>query len=230
MDERLPLAHYTGYPPLERTGFGHVLSLRAAAHRAAADLDKPLTDCRFVIAHLGGGVSIAAVHGGRVLDINNANDEGPFSTERAGGLPFGSVIDLCFQKDATQDQVLQRILKRSGFQGYLNTMDLQLVEAMDTEESRAVWDAFVYQVAKEIGAYAAALHGSMDAVVLTGGMAHSKALVAAIADYVEWAAPLVCYPGEEEMEALTAGARRVLSGAETPKNYGEVSQWASQRC
>ena len=224
VDERLNLAHYTGYPPVERAGFGHILSLRAAAHRAAADLNKPLAESRFVMGHLGGGVSIAAVHGGRILDINNANDEGPFSTERAGGLPFGAVIDLCFQEGATEGQVLQRVLKQSGFQGYLHTMDLQVVEAMDTEESKAVWKAFVYQVAKEIGAYAAVLQGNVDAIVLTGGMAHSETLVAAIADYVQWVAAIVCYPGEEEMEALTAGARRVLSGEEMPKNYEEVIQ------
>lgn len=221
VDERLELARFTGFPALERQGFGHILNLRAAARRAAGDLGKPLTQCRLAMAHLGGGVSVAAVDGGRILDINNANDEGPFSAERAGGLPFGSVIDLCFADGALENTVLQMVLKESGFQGYLGTMDLQEVEAMNTPRSQDVWNAFVYQVVKDIGAYTTVLQGRIDAVVLTGGMMHSTALAKAITDRIQWCAPVLCYPGEEEMEALTAGATRVLLGEEQAKHYAE---------
>jgi len=222
VDERCDLAIPTGYPEIRRDGLGHILSIRAAARRAAAELNKDPETCRFTAVHMGSGVSVAAVQGGTVLDINNANDEGPFSSERTGGLPFGAVLDLCYREGMDEAAALREVLQRGGLRGYLGTNDLQEAEAMESGDSIGIQQALAYQVAKEIGAYSIYLRGRIDAVILTGGMAKSEALVAGISGFVQWLAPILCYPGEEELEALTWGALRVLQGTEEPKSYGEV--------
>lgn len=221
IDERHELAKYTGYPPLTRDSFGHYLSMRAAAHRAARQLDKPLADCRFVLCHLGAGISVAAMGAGKILDINNANDEGPFSPERAGGLPVHAVLDLCYSPGMDEKTALDFVLKDSGLRGYLQTADLRDVEAMDSDQSREVLQALVYQLSKEVGAYAVVLQGDLDAVIVTGGMALSERLVEQITAAVQWLGPVLSYPGSDEMLALVEGVRRVLVGEEEAFVYGE---------
>lgn len=221
VDEREPFAKVTGAAGMERDSFAHVLSIRASSRKAAAELDKPLEDTSFVVAHIGGGTSVASVKGGRIIDVNNANDEGPFSAERAGGVPFGELVRLCYETNADKDRLKRLLLKNSGLKGYLDTVDLREVEQRDDDQSKLVFSALAYQIAKEIGAYASVLQGKIDGIVLTGGMANSQRLVKKIGEQVGYLGRIFVFPGEEEMEALIAGARRVLNGEEQAKTYGE---------
>lgn len=221
VDEVSPMAKVTGTPSVVRDSFAHVLSIRAASRRAAAELSIPFDESSFVVSHIGGGISVAAVYGGRILDVNNANDEGPFSAERAGGLPFGSLLDMLSKEGVSPSDVKKRILKQSGLKGYLDTLDLREVQDNEDPTYQLIFHALCYQIAKEIAAYATTLRGKIHAVVLTGGMAHSKKLVDRIKDYVGFLGDFLVYPGEEEMEALLAGALRVLNKEEVAKQYGE---------
>jgi butyrate kinase len=223
VDEFEPLARVSGLPEIERRSFSHALSLKSAAKRAAHDLGRPYEQLNLVVAHLGGGISVTAHRRGRMVDANQALDgTGPFSPERVGGLPFGDVMRLCFSGKYTYDELFRRLTRQGGLLAHLGTNDAVEVEkriAQGDEHARLIYEAMAYQIAKEIGLMATVLKGQVDAVVLTGGLVHSSMLVGWIRERVEWIAPLLVYPGQNEMLAMAQGALRVLRGEEQAKEY-----------
>jgi butyrate kinase len=223
VDEFIEEARLSGLPEIKRKSLDHPLNAKMVARKAARKIGKKYEDLNFIVAHLGTGISISAHHRGRVIDVNNANDGGPFSTQRTGSLPVTQLIDLCYSGRFTRDGIFAKVTHQGGLRGYLGTDDLALaVERAKGGDGRAdlVVRAMAYQVAKEIGASAAALMGRVDAIVFTGGMAHSDYLVGLIRDRVAFITDNVfVYAGEHEMESMALGTLRVLRGQETPKQY-----------
>lgn len=223
VDEFTPLARISGLPQLPRVSLGHALNIRAVARRVAAGMGKKLIDTNFVVAHLGGGVSIAPVGRGRLLDYNDANQAGPFSPERAGSLPVNDVVTLAFSGKYTLPELRKLFNGKSGLVGYLGSNDARRAVAQAEQgdgKAILILDAMVYQIAKEIGAMATVVGGQVDAVILTGGLAHSSYLTDRIVGYVSYLAPVQIEPGEDEMRALAEGAWQVLSGREQAAVYG----------
>ena len=222
-DEFEPEARISGLPTIPRLSFLHALSCRASARRAASELNLSFEDAKFVVAHMGGGTTICSVLGGRLIDANNSNDEGPFTPERTGTLPAGSVVELCFNGEYKSASELRDLfLRRSGLFGYLGTNDAkEAIRRIGAGDAKAleVMRAMAYQTAKEIGAYAAVLEGRPDAVILTGGLANWKDFVAEVTSYVSFLGKVLVYPGENEMQALGEGAFAALSGKAEIKNY-----------
>ncbi len=222
VDEFEPVARYSGHPLIERSSLSHALNIHAAARRAAGDLGVPFRRSSFVVAHLGGGISVAPVQGGRIVDVNDAASDGPFSPERSGGLPLQPFIGLCLSGKYTEKELRAMVMGAGGLVAYLGTTDANEVERRIGEgdvKAAEVYAAMGYQVAKEIGAAATVLKGFADAVVLTGGLSASTMLTSWIGDRVGFIGKIVVYPGEMEMEALAEGALRVLTGEENEKEY-----------
>ncbi|HDQ43911.1 MAG TPA: butyrate kinase [bacterium] len=222
VDEMEPLARYSGLPEIPRRSLVHALNVKAVARKAAAAMNASIRDLNFIVAHLGGGISIAPLRKGRIVDVNNAIEEGPFSPERAGTLPASSLVRLCFGGRVDYRLMQRRIVGQAGLVAYLGTKNLNTIEARISEGDRQaeeVLQAMAYQIAKEIGAMAAVLSGRVDAVVLTGGCAHSDRLCGWIRERVSFIAPVRIFPGEFEMEALAEGVTRVLEGEEEAKVY-----------
>jgi butyrate kinase len=217
------IARISGMPEIERISIFHALNQKAVARRAAKDLGKPYEELNLIVAHLGGGISVGAHRNGRVVDVNNALDgEGPFSPERTGTLPVGSLIKLCYSGKYTIDELKKKIVGKGGLVAYLDTNDGREVQAMiakGNKEAELVYQAMAYQVAKEIGACAAVLEGKVDAVCLTGGLAYDKVLIGWIKERVEFIGDIRVYPGEDEMIALAEGGLRVLRGEEQAREY-----------
>ena len=222
VDEFEDIARISGLPELPRRSLVHALNIKATSRRAAKDLDKSLEEANFIVAHLGGGISIAPVKKGKIVDVNNANEGGPFSPERAGGLPVGEIIKLCYSGKYTQAEMKKKTVGSAGLVGYLGTNDardvIKMIENGD-KKAELIFDAMAYQIAKEIGASAAVLAGRVDAIVLTGGIAYSQLLCDKIAQRVQFIAPIKVYPGEGEMTALAEGAQRIVDGIEEAKIY-----------
>ena len=222
VDELPDVARVTGFAGMERVSFVHALNHRSMARKAAQMLGTTYDKCNFVVAHLGGGVTTAAHQKGRMVEINNVFDEGCFSMDRAGSLPVQQVIDFCFS-GKTKAEVLRTLETNSGVVSYLGTRDFRDVERMAFEEgnekARLIFDAMVYQLSRDIASMAAVLKFDVDAIILTGGMAYSKRLPAAIGDYVKKIAPIMILPGENEMLSLAQGALRVLRGEEQARKF-----------
>ena len=222
VDELPDVARVTGFAGMERVSFVHALNHRSTARKAAEQLGKTYPECNFVVAHLGGGVTTAAHQKGRMVEINNVFDEGCFSMDRGGSLPVQQVIDFCFS-GLSKTEVLRRLETCSGVVSYLGTRDFRDVERMAFEEGNAqaklIFDAMVYQLSRDIASMAAVLKFEVDAIVLTGGMAYSKRLCAAVEDYVKKIAPILILPGENEMLSLAQGALRVLRGEELARKF-----------
>jgi len=223
VDEFEPLARVAGLPDCVRRSEGHMLSLKAAARWAAQELGRAHDEINLVVAHLGSGISVSAHRRAAVVDINCGLDgAGPFSPERAGGLPVGEVMRLAFSGQYTHDELYQLVTRRAGLVAYLGTNDAREVErriARGDERARLIYEAMAYQIAKEIGLMSTVLRGDVQAIVLTGGLAPSRMLVGWISERVAWIAPLLIYPGEFEMSAMAQGALRVLRGEEEAKEY-----------
>mgnify|MGYP000998558125 CR=1 FL=1 len=223
VDELVPEARLSGIPEIERRSIFHALNQKAVARRAARDLGKAYEEVNLVVAHMGGGISVGAHEAGRVIDVNNALDgEGPFSPERAGSLPAGEFMKLCFSGTYNLDQVMKKLVGKGGLVAHLGTNDLrEVVRRVDEGDAKAamVFEAMAYQVSREIGSRAAALKGRVDAVILTGGLAYSTRFTDLIASRVAFIAPVRVYPGEDESAALAEGALRVLRGEEEPRKY-----------
>ena len=229
VDELDPAARVSGVPGVERLGRGHALSLKAVSRLAAEECDRPLAETRFAAAHLGGGISVAALRGGRIVDVNDALlGMGPFSPYRAGALPLRGVLDLVYGTKADNQKTTRRIVEKklrstSGLFGYLGTGDLIEIETRIGEGdtlAAEILEAMIYQIAKELGAMAAALAFEIDGIILTGGMSRSEFIVDALRERLADVAPFFVYPGEREMEALALGVLRVLRGEETARVYG----------
>jgi butyrate kinase len=222
VDELAPEARPSGLAGVERRSFAHALNIRAVARRHALASGRTLESARLVVAHLGTGVSLAALRDGRMVDVVNPQDEGPFSGDRAGGVPVTAVVDLCFAPGAERGAVRRRLFGDGGLFSWLGTRDAREAVARagrgDALAARLV-EAMTYQVAKSIGALAVALDGRVDAVILTGGMAHQEEVVDPIRRRVAWIAPVAVIPGEDELGALAEGALRVISGQEAARAY-----------
>jgi butyrate kinase len=223
VDEMDRNAKLTGIPGIERTSIFHALNQKAIARRLAAELGKPYENARFIIAHLGGGISVGAHRYGRVIDVNDAlAGEGPFTPERSGTIPVLPIINMCFSGEYTQTEMFEKIVGKGGMKAYLGTSDEDEVQKMinnGDEFAALVLDSMAYQVSKEIGAMTAVLEGLVDAIILTGGMAHSIRFTGAIKQRVDKLAPVYVFPGEDELLALASGVLRVLRGKERPAHY-----------
>ena len=214
VDEMQDLARFSGYKGFERQSFFHALNHKGTARRAAAQLGKAYEDVNLVVSHLGGGVSTAAHMKGRVVDVYNVKDDGAFSLDRGGALPTNALINYCFS-GKTKEEVKKEFASQAGVFSYLGTRDFMEVEdkAVAGEgDYPMVFDAFVYQQCKDIGAMAAVMSMEVDAIVLTGGMANSKKLCRDIEARVGKIAPVLVFAGEAEMRSLAEGALRVLHG------------------
>ncbi|MGE5574404.1 MAG: butyrate kinase [Bacteroidota bacterium] len=223
VDELWPLARLSGLPEIPRRTIFHALNQKAVARRAAKDMGTRYEDVNLVVAHLGGGITVGAHLEGRVVDVSNGLDgEGPFTPERAGALPVLGVVDLCFSGKYSEDDMMKKLVGGGGLMAHLGTSDAVEVERRidaGDEHAKLIYEAMAYQVAKEIGAYAAVLSGDVDAIILTGGLAHSRRLVEWIRDRVSFIAPVMVYPGENEMQALAEACLRVLRGEEEARAY-----------
>ena len=222
VDEFIPLARVTGLPEISRRSLSHALNMKAVAHQAARDLARPYASLTMIIAHLGGGISVGVQQRGQMIDVANANESGPFSPERAGALPTGDLGRLCCAEAHSRAEIERLLVGQGGLVAHLGTHDAREVERrIDAGDTHAalIFEAMAYQIAKEIGAMAAVVSGRLDAVLLTGGLAHSARLVDWIRQRVSFLAPVMVYPGEEELPALAAGALRVLRGEEAAREY-----------
>ena len=223
VDELQDIARISGIPELPRRSIFHALNQKAIARRAAKELGKDYSQCNFIVAHMGGGISVGAHEKGRVIDVANALDgEGPFSPERSGGLPVGDLVKMCFSGKYTQDEIKKRLKGNGGLVAYLNSNDVRDVEeriAAGDDKAKLIHEAMAYQVCKEIGACAAVLKGNVDAILLTGGIAYSKSITSMIEDSVKFISKVKVYPGEDEMIALAQGGLRVLNGEEEAQVY-----------
>jgi butyrate kinase len=222
-DEWQPCARLSGSPLVPRWAVGHVLNTKAVARRYAREHGRLYPDLRLIVIHLGSGITVSAHRDGRMID-NNTPEEGPFGPDRTGSLPVRGLVKVASSGDFTQKQLDRKVFGEGGLFAYVGTRDLKEVERrIDAGDERAanVYDAMIYQVAKEAGAMAAVLQGNVDALLLTGGMAHSARLVEKLRAYIEWIAPLAVYPGEDELLALAEGVFRVLDGEERPRRLWE---------
>jgi len=219
VDEWQDCARISGSALMQRSCLCHALNTKAVARRFAREQRRQYKEMRLIVIHMGSGTSVSAHRDGQMID-NNTGEDGPFGIDRSGSLPVQQLIKLCFSGFYTQKQLDRLVFGAGGVSSYLGTKDWTEVERrIDTgdEKAAAVCEAMVYQIAKEAGAMAAVLRGKVDAVLLTGGMAHSKRIVTRLSEYLEWIAPIKVYPGEDELESLADGAFRVVSGEDDPK-------------
>lgn len=223
VDEFEEIARISGLPEIQRKALSHAASVKMVTRKAAKRLNKSVFKCNFLVAHLGTGITIAAVRKGRIIDSTNANEDCPFSTQRSGSLPLPPLIELCFSGRFTKEAIINKIQRQGGLLAYLRTDDLIEIERRiknGDKKAALIYDAMVYQIAKEIGSYATVLKGKMDAVILTGGMTLSKKLIKKLKGYIKFLCPkILVFPGEVEMEALASGVLRVLRGKEKEKKY-----------
>ena len=222
VDDLEPLARISGHASIPRTSLFHALNIFATARKFAQDKKKDFKKLNLIVAHLGGGITVAALKDGRAINVNNGLEEGPFTPERSGSLPVLKIIDMAFSGNYTKEQMRKMVVGRGGLVSYFNTNKAHEVENMvkaGSEKYRLVFEAMAYQVAEEIGARSTNLKGKVDAIIITGGMAHSEMFVNWLKERVGHIAPVYVYPGEAELEALAAGALRALRGEEPVKRY-----------
>lgn len=209
-------------PDIKRRSLLHALNIKAVTHNIAKEMNRKVDELNLIVAHLGGGISVVPLKKGKMIDANNANEMGPFSPERTGGLPVGDIAKMCFLGKYTYPEMKKKMRGKGGLVAYLGTNDAREVVKMienGDEKAKLIYEAMGYQIAKEIGAAGAVLAGDIDAIVLTGGIAYSKMLTDYIEDMVGFMAPVKLQPGEDEMRALNEGVLRILSGEEEAKIY-----------
>lgn len=223
VDELMPIARYSGVPELPRTSVFHALNQKAVAKRYAKEKGVSYESLNLIVVHMGGGVSVGAHEKGCVIDVFNALDgDGAFSPERAGAVPSGALIRMCFSGEYTEKEVYKKIVGGGGFNAYLGTNDMRDVAKMiDEGDTHAdeVREAFILQVCKNIGSMSCVLKGKVDAIIVTGGIAYNKAVVDKMEERAGFIAPFTVYPGEDELLALAQGALRVLNGEEKAMEY-----------
>ena len=221
VDEMTEVAHVSGFAEFRRLSQFHALNQKSVGRKAARRLGKAYEEARLIVCHLGGGVSVAAHDHGRVVDVFNVKDEGAMGMDRGGGLPVNQLIDYCYA-GRSREEVKRTLGRRSGMLSYVGTTDFREICARvvsGDERFTAAYRALVYQLAKDIGAMAAVLHFEVDAIVYTGGMAYEQFFCDDITAYVGRLAPVLRFPGEEEMRALAEGALRVLHGEAQAETY-----------
>ncbi|MDR6224612.1 butyrate kinase [Desmospora profundinema] len=223
VDELEPIARISGVPEIERRSIFHALNQKAVARRVAEQMGKRYNEINLVVAHMGGGITVGAHRRGRVVDVNNGlHGEGPFSPERAGTLPVGDLVAISYSGKFFASEIMKMIVGKGGLMGYLGTTDARLVENRireGDEQARLVYHAMAYQVAKEIGSYAAVLEGNVDGIILTGGLAYGELFTEEIRKRTQWIADVHVVPGENELQALVEGAIRVVRGEEEARIY-----------
>jgi butyrate kinase len=223
VDELEDVARVTGIREIKRRSLFHALNQRAVALRHAKSKGVRYEDLILIVAHLGGGVTVGLHKRGRVTDVNNGLDgEGPFSPERAGTIPAGALVTLCFKGERTEHEIRKLLTGQGGFVDLLGSNDVREIELRAAEgdgEADLALRAFGYRLAKEIGALAAAADGKVDAILLTGGIAFAQNIVEGVTRKVSWIAPVSVFPGEGEMEALRDAGLRILRGEDTPVEY-----------
>ena len=219
----MPIARYSGVPELPRTSVFHALNQKAVAKRYAKEKGVSYDSLNLIIVHMGGGVSVGAHEKGRVIDVFNALDgDGAFSPERAGAVPSGALIKMCFSGEYTEKEVYKKIVGNGGFNAYLGTNDMRDVAKMIADgdaHADEVREAFILQVCKNIGSMACVLKGKVDRIIVTGGIAYNKEVVDKMEERAGFIAPFTVYPGEDELLALAQGALRVLNGEEEAMKY-----------
>ena len=223
VDELMPIARYSGVPELPRTSVFHALNQKAVAKRYAKEKGVSYDTLNLIVVHMGGGVSVGAHEKGRVIDVFNALDgDGAFSPERAGAVPSGALIKMCFSGEYTEKEVYKKIVGNGGFNAYLGTNDMRDVAKMIEEgddHANEVREAFILQVCKNIGSMSCVLKGKVDQIIVTGGIAYNKDVVDQMQERAGFIAPFTVYPGEDELLALTQGALRVMNGEEEAMEY-----------
>ena len=222
VDEFEPLARYSGHPLIQRRALAHTLNIHAVGRMAAEKLGVAYSATNFIIAHLGGGISICPLKQGRIIDVNDASSSGPFSPERTGELPLQQFITICFSGKYTEQQIRKLVMGNGGLTAYLNTNNAEQVEQRiqnGDKTARQVYEAMAYQIAKEIGAMATVIQGEVRAIIISGGLAKSKMLTDWIRERVKFIAEVIVVQGEFEMQALAKGVLRVLQGKETARSY-----------
>ena len=223
VDELEDVARFSGVPELPRTSVFHALNQKAVAKRYAKETGKAYDSLNLVVVHMGGGVSVGAHKQGKIVDVFNALDgDGAFSPERAGAVPVGALVKMCFSGKYTEKEVYKKLVGNGGFNAYLGTNDMRDVEKManeGNEKAILLRAAFIQQVAKDMGAMACVLNGKVDQIIVTGGIAYDKGVVAGLKEKCEWMAPFTVYPGEDELLALAQGALRVMNGEEEAMKY-----------
>lgn len=223
VDELEPTARMTGLPGLERKSIFHALNHKSVAREVARSLGKPYARCRLIVAHMGGGISVGAHRRGRIVDVNNALDgDGPLAPERAGTLPAGQLVDLCF-KGRFGRADLRRILAGGGglvaYRGSNQFSDLMRARRAGDPQARLLFETLACRVAQQIALHGATLRGRVDAIVLTGGLAFERALVRAITARVRFLAPVTIIPGERELESLARAALSAARGRAPVREY-----------
>lgn len=224
VDEFEEIARISGCPEVPRHSLVHALNVKAISRKAAENHGRSLKDMNLVVAHLGGGISVCPVKDGRLIDASCGSQGGPFSPVRSGSVPVGDLVKLAYSGKYTEKQLLKKTDGEGGITAYLGTNDAREVQKRIDEgdkKAKLVLDAMCYQISKEIIGMATVLKGKVDAIVLTGGLAHSKYIVDLITERVKFAAPVEVIPGENEMLSLCQGAYRVLAGEEKAKIYEE---------
>ncbi|MBP2654866.1 MAG: Butyrate kinase [Firmicutes bacterium] len=222
VDELDSVARISGSPDIVRGSMCHALNMKAVARKVAIEIGKSYIEAKLVVAHLGTGISLSVHRDGRMVDISDGKEEGPFAPDRCGGLPASQLLKLCFSGKYTYEELKKRLFGSGGFYAYLGTKDIRTVEKMVTEgdkKAELILKAMIYQIAKDIGALATVVNGDVDRIILTGGIAYSERVVKGITEKTKFIAPVVVVPGEEELESLAAGALRVLRGEEDAKIY-----------
>jgi butyrate kinase len=223
VDELQDVARISGRPEIERLSIFHALNQKAVARIYATSVGRKYEDLNLIVAHMGGGISVGAHKNGKVIDVNNAlNGDGPFSPERSGGLPSRQLVDLCFSGRYTYEELKVMITGKGGMVAYLGTNSfIDVCKLAENGDKKAILirDAASYQIGKEIGAMAAVLDGKVDAIILTGGMAHQETNINNIKSMVTFIAEVVVYPGEDELKALAFNGLMALDGKIEIKNY-----------
>ena len=223
VDELCDVARYSGVPELPRTSVFHALNQKAVAKRYAKEISKSYDSLNLIVVHMGGGVSVGAHKNGQVIDVFNALDgDGAFSPERAGAVPVGALIKMCFSGQYTEKEIYKKFVGNGGFNAYLGTNDMRDVEKMVDEgnaKAKEIRDAFIFQVSKNIGSMSCVLKGKVDQIIVTGGIANDKEVVAGLKQAAGFIAPYTVYPGEDELLALVQGGLRVMNKEEEAKVY-----------
>lgn len=221
------LSFYSGHPLITRRPIAHALNIHAIARKASHDLGIPYEKSRLIIAHCGGGITVASVVGGKMIDNNDATCEGPFTPERTGGMPLMPFADMCFSGKYTLPQIKKMVMGEGGFVAYLGTNSAVKVEEMAASGdtlAREVYQAMVYQIAKDIGSQATVQNGKFDAIVVTGGLAYSDFFFNSLSERTGFLGKILRYPGEDELGALAGGALRILEGSEKALSYPQFGE------
>lgn len=222
-DELRPIAKITGIPSIERQSFCHVLNTKAMCRKAALDQGKLYEDMCFLVAHIGGGVSISAHDKGKIVDVIT-DDAGPFSPERSGSVPLLYIVDMCYSGNYSKKELLKELRGNGGLKAHLGTHDCKEIEnriAKGDEKAKVLYEAFAYQISKGLGELSVTIEGKIDNIILTGGVSKSKMLTDMITKRVEFLAPVIVLPGENELSSLALGGLRVLKKEEELKKYVE---------